>query len=177
MTPSLMSCLMTSTAVFFMREASSPTLISSGMLTLSCCFLATSNCRRCILSRSSWRRLALATCCWRCLFLFWIFSLPPRWKSLPLLPAILSNRSSYFERFAPAEPRVSTTRFSTTCFGCAGFSVLGFGCGCAGAGETALAAATFSAAGSALFFSSGALAGAFFSSGSGAKISAMLPTW
>ena len=25
--------------------------------------------------------------------------------------------SSYFERFAPAEPRVSTTRFSTTCFG------------------------------------------------------------
>ena len=65
--------------------------------------------------------------------------------------------------------------------GWAGFSGFGF-CGCctgaaAAAAPAGMLPAVFSCAGASGFFSSGALAGAFFSSGSGAKISAMLPTW
>ena len=57
---------MTSAAVFFMREASSPTVISSGILTTSCAFLAISSWSLRIFSCSSERDLVpkrLACCC------------------------------------------------------------------------------------------------------------------
>ena len=57
MTPFLSRVLMTSVAVFFMREASSPTEISSGILTVSGVFFAISSCRRRIFSASSCLRL------------------------------------------------------------------------------------------------------------------------
>ena len=117
-TPSFMSCLTTSEAVFFMREASSPTLISSGIWTLSGCFLAISSWRRFILSRSSCRRLAEEACgpLGRCFDLLLIFSLLPRRMLLlfALAPAMSSNFSLYFSILTAAPPRVSTTRFSAT---------------------------------------------------------------
>ena len=77
MTPFFKRHLMTSAAVFFMREASSPTVISSGILTTSCAFLAISSCSRRIFSCSSERDLVpnfFACCCF--LFLLPIFCLP-----------------------------------------------------------------------------------------------------
>ncbi len=57
MTPFFIRLLTTSAPVFFMREASSPTEISSGILTVSGVFLAISSWSRRIFSCSSWRRL------------------------------------------------------------------------------------------------------------------------
>ena len=76
MTPFLSRHLMTSAAVFFMREASSPTVISSGILTTSCAFLAISSWSLRIFSCSSERDLVpkRLACCF--LFLFPIFCLP-----------------------------------------------------------------------------------------------------
>ena len=45
-TPIIISFLMTSETVTFSREASSETVISSGISTLSCCFRARSRARR-----------------------------------------------------------------------------------------------------------------------------------
>ena len=57
MMPFFIRHLTTSAPVFFMRLASSPTLISSGIWTLRGAFLAISSCSRRIFSASSWRRL------------------------------------------------------------------------------------------------------------------------
>ena len=57
MMPFFISTLTTSAPVFFMREASSPTEISSGIWTLRGAFFAISSCSRRIFSCSSWRRL------------------------------------------------------------------------------------------------------------------------
>ena len=58
MMPSFMSCLMTSEAVFFRRIASSPTAISSGIMTFRVCFFSIS-CRSFFMrSASSCRFLA-----------------------------------------------------------------------------------------------------------------------
>ena len=56
-TPFFIRHLTTSAPVFFMREASSPTEISSGILTVSGVFFAISSCRRRIFSASSCLRL------------------------------------------------------------------------------------------------------------------------
>ena len=164
-TPSFISCLTTSEAVFFMREASSPTLISSGICTFSGCFLAISSCRRFILSRSSCRRLA-EEACWllgRCLALLPIFCLaPPRMLlALALVPAISSNFSLYFSMLTAAPPLVSTTRFSATWRGVWG--LLGFSCfwgaGCCGAaGAAGLAWAAACCWGAGPFWAAGAAA-------------------
>ena len=53
MMPFFIRHLTTSAPVFFMRLASSPTLISSGIMTLTGAFLAISSCRRRIFSASS----------------------------------------------------------------------------------------------------------------------------
>ena len=75
---------MTSAAVFFIREASSPTVISSGILTVSGVFLMTAPCcRRRIFSCSSLRGLVALDelvarflfCC--CLALLPMRCLPP----------------------------------------------------------------------------------------------------
>ena len=66
MTPFFIRHLMTSPAVFFIREASSPTVISSGIFTVRGAFRATSICRRRIFSCSSFRDLLprnLPDCC------------------------------------------------------------------------------------------------------------------
>ena len=57
MTPFFIRLLTTSAPVFFMRLASSPTLISSGILTVRGVFLAISSWRRRIFSASSCLRL------------------------------------------------------------------------------------------------------------------------
>ena len=79
MTPFFIRHFTTSAPVFFMREASSPTLISSGIWTLTGAFFAISSWRRRIFSASSPRRLLEKG--W--LPLRWllerIFSLPLRW--------------------------------------------------------------------------------------------------
>ena len=59
MTPIFISALTTSAPVFFIREASSPTAISSGMWTVSGVFLAISSWSRRIFSCSSLRCLPL----------------------------------------------------------------------------------------------------------------------
>ena len=102
----------TSAPVFFMREASSPTLISSGIWTFTGAFLAISSCRRRIFSASSPRRLLEKG--W--LPLRWlperIFSLPPRWAMRsPRWPPSSSSRWSYLARFTSPPLRVSTIFF------------------------------------------------------------------
>ena len=62
MTPIFIRVLTTSAPVFFMREASSPTPISSGIITFTGAFLAISSWRRRIFSASSWRRLLPGPC-------------------------------------------------------------------------------------------------------------------
>ena len=81
MTPFLIRVLTTSAPVFFIREASSPTEISSGMSTFTGAFLAISSWSRRIRSCSSWRRLLPepAACRrWRWALRPWNFCLPPR---------------------------------------------------------------------------------------------------
>ena len=101
----------TSAPVFFMREASSPTLISSGISTLVGAFLAISSCSFCIWARCSWRRLAPEAAVWG-----WRLSLRLANFSLPCLALAslsgtnLSSRSSYLAVFRVV-PRVSMTRF------------------------------------------------------------------
>ncbi len=121
MTPFLIRHLTTSAPVFFIREASSPTPISSGMSTFVGAFLAISSWRRRIRSCSSWRRLPdwPRPPCWRRCWLFcWIFCLPPRtsWRRWSVK---FSSRSSYLSRFTAGPPRVSTTFFwGTRLAGC-----------------------------------------------------------
>ncbi len=179
---------MTSEAVFFMRTASSPTEISSGISTFSCCLRAISSWRRCILSRSSWRRLLEVCCGVRCLDLELIFSFLP----LRILPptfsaAILSNFSLYFSMFTAAPPRVSTTRFSATLRGWKGLLSF-FSClDCCAAlccalplVSAGLAGALFwpaaCASGAVLAFS-GLLGSSFFGSGAALKIASRLSAW
>ena len=114
MTPFLMRHLTTSAPVFFMREASSPTPISSGIFTTRGCFLAISAWRRRIFSCSSWRRLLP----WkppprRWLLRPWNFCFPACiWVVLPA--ASFSSFSSYLSRFTLPLFRVSTIFFSGT---------------------------------------------------------------
>ena len=103
--------LTTSAPVFFMRLASSPTPISSGIFTVRGVFLAISSWRRRIFSASS---------CLRLLPKFWPRFLPPRFWNfclpvcmrLALSGARSSRRWSYFSRFTPPPLRVSTIFFS-----------------------------------------------------------------
>ena len=124
MTPFFIRHLTTSAAVFFMRLASSPTLISSGIITFTGAFLAISSCRRRIFSCSSCLRL-LEKAGW---FFFLLpalrnFSLPccMLWAPRVRLSAISSRRSSYLSRFTLVALRVSTTFFSGT-------RLMGLGC-------------------------------------------------
>ncbi len=112
--PFFIRALTTSAPVFFMREASSPTLISSGMETLTGAFLAISSWRRRIFSASSWRRLLENTGpprrCWPPR----TFSRPERcWRCIrsPCWPPRVSRRSSYLARFTSPPFRVSTIFF------------------------------------------------------------------
>ena len=132
MTPLRIRNLMTSAAVFFMREASSPTVISSGILTVSGAFLAISSCRRRIFSCSSERDLLPAN-----LPFFWFccFFLVPR-PPMRCLPPVkfcsravtsTSTRSSKRSAFT-VTAEVSTTRRSRLRWGSAGLAGLtGFG--------------------------------------------------
>ena len=114
MTPFFIRHFTTSAPVFFIREASSPTPISSGILTTRGCFFAISAWRRRIFSCSSWRRLLP----WkppprRLLLRPWNFCLPACiWLVLPA--ARVSSFSSYLARFTSPPLRVSTTFFSGT---------------------------------------------------------------
>ena len=106
--------LTTSAPVFFIRFASSPTEISSGILTVRGVFLAISNCNLRSFSCSSCLRLLekFICCC---------FFLPPALRNfslfcsmLPRLPrslvsAISCNFSSYLSRLILVALRVSTT--------------------------------------------------------------------
>ena len=76
MTPFFIRVLTTSAPVFFMREASSPTLISSGILTTRGVFFAISIWSRRIFSCSSWRRLFPWNAPRRLLLRPWNFCLP-----------------------------------------------------------------------------------------------------
>ena len=116
MTPFFIRHLTTSAPVFFIRLASSPTLISSGIFTVSGVFLAISSCRRRSFSASSCLRL-LEKVIWP-RFLFpppRIFSLPCCWAP-PRRPPERSLRSarswsfsSYLSRLTLVAFRVSTT--------------------------------------------------------------------
>ena len=113
MTPFFIRHLTTSAPVFFMRLASSPTAISSGILTTRGCFLAISAWRRRIFSCSSARRLLPWKPPLRLLLRPWNFCLPPCiWLVRPA--ARFSSRSSYFSRFTLPPLRVSTIFFSGT---------------------------------------------------------------
>ena len=112
MTPFFIRVLTTSAPVFFMREASSPTPMASGILTVSGVFLAISSWSRRIFSCSSWRRLLP----WKPPLRWlrpWNFCLPAC-ICLVLPAARFSSRSSYFSRFTWPPLRVSTTFFSGT---------------------------------------------------------------
>ena len=154
MTPFLMSALTTSAPVFFMRLASSPTPIASGICTLTGAFLAISNCSFCMRSRSSARRLALAAaCCWRCfLAVLPIFSLPPRVSAAAVRPPAPRGRPPPGGRSARRTcpgltfppPRVSINallgrlaRLMRACFSFCGAAGC---CGCAGAWAAAFPA-------------------------------------
>ena len=81
MTPFLMRHLTTSAPVFFIRLASSPTPISSGISTFTGAFLAISSWRRRRRSCSSCLRLLPGPCWrprWRWALRPWNFCLPPR---------------------------------------------------------------------------------------------------
>ncbi|CAK7064705.1 MAG: hypothetical protein MEEGG_02921 [Eggerthella lenta] len=147
---------MTSAAVRFMRLASSPTEISSGMDTLTGIFLSAAiccwRCRRRIFSCSSCRRL-----------------LPKgrlRWSAflvsfclveVPILFAFsgtsLSMRSSYLARLTSPPPRVSMrcTCLTLLCCGCAGLAAAG--CPSAGLADGAVDSAGFAGAAGAGFAS------------------------
>ena len=116
-TPFFIRHLTTSAPVFFMREASSPTEISSGILTVSGVFFAISSCRRRIFSASSCLRLP-ENGCWRLLrfLLLRNFSLLPRSKSRrsPERSAMSCSFSSYLSRLTFVTLRVSTIFFSGT---------------------------------------------------------------
>ena len=112
MTPFFIRAFTTSAPVFFMREANSPTLISSGISTLRGAFLAISSCRRRIFSCSSWRRLLEKVILPPRRLLLRNFSLPccilpARWPALEL-SAMSCRRSSYLSRLTLAALRVST---------------------------------------------------------------------
>ncbi len=123
MTPFLIRHLMTSAAVFFIREASSPTVISSGILTVSGVFLMASRRRRLRRLRSSSRDLALLPpCCF--LFLLPIFCLPPVrfWSRSEIRVSAWSSKRAALTWTA----EVSTTRRSRLRWGSAGFFSAGF---------------------------------------------------
>ena len=111
MTPFFIRHLTTSAPVFFMRLASSPTLISSGICTLTGAFLAISSCRRRsrVLPPPGVRLLPEAAC-WppRWLLSFclpWICCLPPRSCCLPVrasaYPGAARRTCSRFTAAAP----------------------------------------------------------------------------
>ena len=139
MTPSLIRPLMTSAAVRFMRLASSPTEISSGIMTLTGIFLSAAiccwRCRRFIFSCSSWRRL-LPKGLERCSdFLVSFCFLGPRDSMRSALASTsLSTWSSYLARLTSPVPRVSMrcTCLTLLCTGWAGFSASGCFAGSAG---------------------------------------------
>ncbi len=113
-TPFFIRHLTTSAPVFFIRLASSPTLISSGICTVTGVFLMTSSRSLRRRSASSCLRLLLAKLLSRrCLLRN--FSLPwgACWSRLPLLraSAISCNFSSYLSRLTLVALRVSTTCF------------------------------------------------------------------
>ena len=114
MTPFFIRHLTTSAPVFFIREASSPTEISSGIITLTGAFLAISSWRRRIRSASSCLRLLEKVMLPRRWLLERIFSLPPRcWRCIRSArsPPRVSRRSSYLARFTSPPLRVSTIFF------------------------------------------------------------------
>ena len=133
MTPSLISCLTTSAPVFFMRLASSPTEISSGMWTVSGAFLAISSWRRRIFSCSSLRDLEPTKPPF--VFLFWLrFCLLPMRCLPPVMFCTRSETSSSTwssKRAAlTCAAEVSTTRRSR--WRCGWGCLAGLGCcGCA----------------------------------------------
>ena len=113
MTPFLIRHLTTSAPVFFIREASSPTPISSGIFTVSGVFLAISSWRRRIRSCSSCLRLLPKLPPLRWLPRLWIFCLP-LCILLARSGARVSRCSSYRARFTLPAFRVSTSFFSGT---------------------------------------------------------------
>ena len=129
-TPFFIRHLTTSAPVFFIRLASSPTLISSGICTVTGVFLMTSSRSFRSRSASSCLRLLLAKLLSRRCLLLRNFSLPcgACWSRLPPLraSAISCNFSSYLSRLTLVALRVSTTcRWGTRDMGCLGCSALG----------------------------------------------------
>ena len=179
MTPFFIRHLTTSAPVFFMRLASSPTEISSGILTVSGVFLAISSWRRRIFSASSWRRLLEKVGAPLPFFLFAAlrnFSLPALRLSRRPPPALLRSAmscsfSSYLSRLTLVDLRVSTIFFSGTrvvgC--CVAVDLPGAVCPAAGAalGAAACGAAVFAASGCAFAAGAGAALGAL-AAGAGA---------
>ena len=123
--PFLMRHLTTSAPVFFIREASSPTPISSGIFTVRGVFLAISSWSRRIFSCSSWRRLLPKLPPLRWLPRLWIFCLP-LCILLARSGARFSRCSSYRARFTLPAFRVSTSFFSGTRV--VGRGAAGWGC-------------------------------------------------
>ena len=114
--------LTTSAPVFFMRLASSPTEISSGIMTFTGAFLAISSWSLRIRSASSCLRLLEKVMPPRRWLLVRIFSLPLRCCRCiraPRSPPRSSSRSSYLARFTSPPLRVSTIfRWGTRDTGC-----------------------------------------------------------
>ena len=124
--------LTTSAPVFFMRLASSPTEISSGIMTFTGAFLAISSWSLRIRSASSCLRLLEKVMPPRRWLLVRIFSLPLRCCRCiraPRSPPRSSSRSSYLARFTSPPLRVSTIfRWGTRDTGCCAAGLAAFCC-------------------------------------------------
>ena len=176
MTPFLSRVLMTSVAVFFMREASSPTVISSGTFTVSGVFLMTSRRRRRIFSCSSLRcfepKAGFLPPLVLFLFLLAIFCLPPE-KFCARSEMSTSTRSSKRSALT-VTAEVSTTRRSRLRCSCWGLAALSALC----AAGAAFAAGALPCAGWAAGFGASAFFGSgFFACGATANTCSSEAIW